>query len=428
MSELALHLINKARRAHSPLLDLGRCGLQGLIPAEITEQLTELTWLKTLILSNAWFEFDDNRGGFVQRKSVNAGTPNTLDSLPEVLSRLTNLKKLVCSGQAGENWNIRSLQPLAGLNELETLYCDRNRIFDLRPLANMPNLRHLSCRKNDLEDLSPLSGLSRLRVLSIGQNQVSDLSALRSLRDLAVLSLPKNRVRDLGPLSGMQALQWLDCAENNIRDWSPLADLGGLAVLEHSGNDSPYPEPAPMPYGPLPPATMVEEPAKTYSPGTKAPPESGATNQPTAQKKTIFISYARKNKKYLDELKSHLAALETSGLAVVWDDEKIVPGSTRQQEKTDQIRAADVILLLVSADFLSSDEIASVEVSLALELHDSGKAVVIPLILDDCLWTLASFGRLDPLPADGRPIMSMTKRARAWREIAEKIAGLIVPP
>ena len=52
--------------------------------------------------------------------------------------------------------------------------------------------------------------------------------------------------------------------------------------------------------------------------------------------------------------------------------------------------AADIILLLVSSDFLNSDSCYDIEMKRALERHTQGDAKVITIILKPCLWTLLS--------------------------------------
>ena len=50
------------------------------------------------------------------------------------------------------------------------------------------------------------------------------------------------------------------------------------------------------------------------------------------------------------------------------------------------LEKADVILLLVSADFLNSDYCYDIELRRAMERHEAGDAVVVPIILRECDW------------------------------------------
>jgi TIR domain len=64
-----------------------------------------------------------------------------------------------------------------------------------------------------------------------------------------------------------------------------------------------------------------------------------------------------------------------------WHDRQIVAGSDWARDIDAHLDSADVVLLLLSADFIASDYCWGVEMRRALERHGSGEAVVIPVIL-----------------------------------------------
>ena len=127
-------------------------------------------------------------------------------------------------------------------------------------------------------------------------------------------------------------------------------------------------------------------------------------------------------------LQSAQAALRSSlGTALTEGDlhaRRIAPGEDRAQEIDRNIQAADLILLLVSADFLSADSCYSIELAAAMQRHEAGLARVIPVILRPVDWQTASFGRLEPLPPDGRPVTVWENRDVAWLAIAQGIRKL----
>src|ERR1044071_5498966 len=95
----------------------------------------------------------------------------------------------------------------------------------------------------------------------------------------------------------------------------------------------------------------------------------------------LFISYAGKDEALRDELIKHLAALERQGLIREWHGRKIAPGADWDGEISEHLSQAEVVLLLVSPDFIASSYCYDVEVKKALERHERGEAVVIPVIL-----------------------------------------------
>jgi len=135
----------------------------------------------------------------------------------------------------------------------------------------------------------------------------------------------------------------------------------------------------------------------------------------------LFYSYAHEDEKLRVELEKHLSLLERQGLLRGWHDRKIEPGSNWDEEIDDRLRRADVILLLVSADFMASDYIWGKELEVAMERHDAGDARVIPVILRPVDWATAPFARLQALPRDGKPVVSWPSRDEAFLDVARGI-------
>jgi WD40 repeat protein len=119
---------------------------------------------------------------------------------------------------------------------------------------------------------------------------------------------------------------------------------------------------------------------------------------------TIFFCYARKDKALLNELKAHLRPLQWQGLIEVWDDGDISAGTEWEKEISKHLNTAQIILLLVSPDFMNSDYCYSIEMKRAVERHERGEARVIPVILRPAHWHGDPLGRLQALPTDGKPV------------------------
>src|SRR5579859_3839311 len=101
---------------------------------------------------------------------------------------------------------------------------------------------------------------------------------------------------------------------------------------------------------------------------------------------TIFSCYAREDEALLNKLKAHLRPLQRQGLIEVWYDRDIRAGAEWEPEIQKQLNAAQVVLLLVSPDFMDSDYCYSIEMKRALERRASGEAIVIPIILRPAYW------------------------------------------
>jgi formylglycine-generating enzyme required for sulfatase activity len=138
-------------------------------------------------------------------------------------------------------------------------------------------------------------------------------------------------------------------------------------------------------------------------------------NQPAIE---IFFSYARKDELLRDELAKHLKPLQQEGIIEAWHDREIPPGTEWQNEIDRHLESAQIILLLISSDFLASDYCYSRELKRALERHDSNEACVIPVILRSCDWQNTGFGKLQVLPTDGKAI-------KGWSDIDEAFTDVV---
>jgi outer membrane protein assembly factor BamB len=118
----------------------------------------------------------------------------------------------------------------------------------------------------------------------------------------------------------------------------------------------------------------------------------------------IFFCYAHEDEALLNKLKTHLRSLQREGLIDVWHDRDINAGTKWEQKITDQLNAAQIILLLISPDFIDSDYCYNIEMKRALERNDRGEATVIPVILRHVYWQGKPLGQLQALPKDGIPI------------------------
>ncbi|MEK7395523.1 MAG: COR domain-containing protein, partial [Candidatus Poribacteria bacterium] len=143
----------------------------------------------------------------------------------------------------------------------------------------------------------------------------------------------------------------------------------------------------------------------------------------------LFYSYSHKDEEFRDELETHLKLMQRQGLIESWHDRKITAGDEWKDQIDDNLERADIILLLVSADFIASDYCYDIEMRRALERHDAGEAVVIPVIIRDVNWKRAPFSRLGALPRDGKAVATWgpDKNARdtAWRNVSEGIEKVI---
>jgi hypothetical protein len=136
---------------------------------------------------------------------------------------------------------------------------------------------------------------------------------------------------------------------------------------------------------------------------------------------TLFFSYSHVDEALRDQLETHLAGLKRQGVISSWHDRGIAVGADIGQAIDSHIDAADVVLLLISPDFIASDYCYKREMSRALERHRKGEARVIPVILRPCDWHDLPFGKLLATPKDGRAITTWPNIDLAFLDVVTSI-------
>lgn len=164
-------------------------------------------------------------------------------------------------------------------------------------------------------------------------------------------------------------------------------------------------------------ATHMDHGDKTI----QAPAAQGNSLQ--SQRSRVFISYSPEDRNYLEEFHSHLAYHARTGEIDFWDDTKIKPGADWREEISLAFQSANVAVLLVSADFLASDFIATQVLPPLLTAAKKGEIKVFSVILRACAFTeteLAQFYAVnDPLTPLGE--MSKGKRAALWTKVVDLV-------
>jgi Sulfatase-modifying factor enzyme 1/TIR domain len=136
---------------------------------------------------------------------------------------------------------------------------------------------------------------------------------------------------------------------------------------------------------------------------------------------SLFYSYSHKDEDLRRKLETHLAALRRGGLIAEWHDRKLEPGDAWKGEIDRHLTSADIILLLVSADFIDSDYCWGEEMAKALARHERGEARVIPVILRHCRWRSTKLANLQAVPKDAKPIKSWTDEDEAFDDVVAAI-------
>lgn len=166
--------------------------------------------------------------------------------------------------------------------------------------------------------------------------------------------------------------------------------------------------------------TPTSNPTRPKTPST--PPSTAAID--------VFFSYSHKDETLRDQLATALSGLKRQGVIRAWHDRQISAGTEWAGEIDTHLNTAQIILLLISPDFIASDYCFDIEMTRALERHEAGEARVIPIILRPTEMKGLPFSKLQGLPKDAKPVTSwkdadeaLLDVARGIRKVAEELTG-----
>lgn len=144
---------------------------------------------------------------------------------------------------------------------------------------------------------------------------------------------------------------------------------------------------------------------------------------------TVFLSYSHKDEAEKEALLTHLAVLQRGAeLVEVWSDDQISGGEAWEAAIENAVSNAGVAILLITANFLSSEFILGKEVPELLRRREEEGVRVIPVIAKACAWREIDWlAKMNVRPKNGRPIWRGDKGPAddALAEIAEEIASIV---
>lgn len=135
----------------------------------------------------------------------------------------------------------------------------------------------------------------------------------------------------------------------------------------------------------------------------------------------VFCAYSHEDEELRDHLEKHLSSLKRPGVIEVWHDRRIGAGREWEGQIDEHLNAADIILLLISSDFIASDYCYDVEMTRAMERYKVKEALVIPIILRSVDWEGTPFVGLQALPKNATAVTLWENQDEAFTNIAKGI-------
>jgi internalin A len=120
--------------------------------------------------------------------------------------------------------------------------------------------------------------------------------------------------------------------------------------------------------------------------------------------KKLFISYSSKNAEFIRRFVTHLEVLKAAGAIDPWYDRMIESGTKWDDTIREEMRSSDVVIFLLSPDFLATEYIMKTEIPLAIEQMKAERSKFFFIELQPCGWkrtVIANYQQTDdPNEAD----------------------------
>jgi dipeptidyl aminopeptidase/acylaminoacyl peptidase len=222
---------------------------------------------------------------------------------------------------------------------------------------------------------------------------------------------------------------WLACkdAGGRLRLWETAGWQERAVVLESSGTTAGT---SLLAFSPVATSVAAYDPTgaqlTVYDVQQATADPSAAAETPTAAApRKVFVSYARADRKYLDQLLVALEPLRQERGLEIWSDRAIDAGMPWNEEIRGRLAWADIILFLVSPPLFSSKYISDVEWQIAMERHRAGAAIVVPVVLRIADWETTAIGAIQALPEGAKPITTWSNKDAAFRSVVDGLRRLI---
>jgi len=138
----------------------------------------------------------------------------------------------------------------------------------------------------------------------------------------------------------------------------------------------------------------------------------------------VFLSYSQHDDAYRQALRTALAPLIRLNKLQIWDDRDITAGDEWKEQIFRELAAADLVLCLISADFIASDFCYSEELARALNAHSLGEQVVVPVRTRQCAWDGLPIAQLQGVPTSGW-LSSAPNLDEALTQVANHLSPLV---
>lgn len=278
---------------------------------------------------------------------------------------------------------------------------------------------------NYIQEIHEASLVSRRTILLLSPEYLHELEThpewsaalLRQVQGQKDALLPI-RVHDCRPPGLLAPIITLDLYHLQDEDLARQALLDGLQIKRPEQKEKPsFP-------GRVSSVPIHQEDADAVAISPIFSPPYPQKLSPVHRTVQIFLAYAAEDESYAQELTKYLSELQRRGVIASWAKWNIQAGQEREKNILKHLEQADILLLLISAYFLSGSEVPLFEKQLAFR-ERSNQASIIPVLLRSSDWIHSPLGHLSPLPEGGKPIMRWKYRDEAFLNVVNGIRAVV---
>jgi hypothetical protein len=121
---------------------------------------------------------------------------------------------------------------------------------------------------------------------------------------------------------------------------------------------------------------------------------------------------------------NHLIALLATRRIELVGEREVMPGPDWTQEVDPRLSAANLVVMLLSADLLGSGYYAGAEMRQILERHRGGKVSLLAIFVRYVDVEGLYFSMIRTLPGGGKPVIAHEDHDEAWWEVVQAIRQL----
>ena len=147
--------------------------------------------------------------------------------------------------------------------------------------------------------------------------------------------------------------------------------------------------------------------------------------KPLSRMAKVFISYAKADHIFAEELVAHLSVLAAKGYISELDEIRIAAGEDWEKAYRKSLAAADIIVLLVSPSFLVS-EWCWHELRDAVDRAVRGEIRLVAVVVRHCDWYTSPVEGHLLFPNHQSPVAEAEDPDHVWFQVSEQIRKLIV--